>query len=199
MVNLWDERYASETYIYGVEPNDWFVEKLHIMKTGKLLLPGEGEGRNAIWAASIGWNVTAFDQSPEAMKKAMHLASEKNVQINYMVKDLRCFRAEENSFDAIGLIYVHMPPEYRSKVHNELIRLLKPGGCFILESFSKAQLSNDSGGPKDINLLYDTDELKEDFKSLKILEFYNICIRLEEGKLHHGIADVIRLFARKPF
>lgn len=199
MVNMWDQRYASEAYIYGIEPNDWFVEKLHIMKTGKLLLPGEGEGRNAVWAASMGWDVTAFDQSPEGMKKAMNLATEKEVEINYHVKDIRCFRGEENSFDAIGLIYVHMPPEYRSKVHHELISFLKPGGCLIMEAFSKAQLSNNSGGPKDVNLLYDPNELREDFKSLKLLEFHNIRIHLEEGQLHQGIADVIRIFARKPY
>lgn len=199
MVQMWDQRYASEAYIYGTEPNDWFAEKLNIMKPGKLLLPGEGEGRNAVWAASAGWDVTAFDQSPEAMKKATQLATEKEVKINYLVKDIRCFRAEENTFDAIGLIYVHMPSEYRAKVHEELIKMIKPGGCMIFEAFSKAQLANNSGGPKDINLLYDPSEVREDFKSLKILEFQDIRIHLEEGQLHHGIAEVIRLFARKPF
>jgi SAM-dependent methyltransferase len=198
MVNSWDQRYASETYIYGIEPNDWFAEKLNIMKTGRLLLPGEGEGRNAVWAASIGWDVTAVDQSPEGQRKALQLATDKDVTINYQVKDIRCFRNHENSFDAIGLIYLHMPAEYRRKVHHELINMLKPGGCLILEAFSKEQFELNSGGPKDLNLLYDPDEIKEDFKSLRVLEFHNIRIHLEEGELHQGIADVIRLFARKP-
>lgn len=197
MENTWDQRYATEAYIYGTEPNDWFAEKLKIMKSGRLLLPAEGEGRNAVWAAQHGWQVKAFDQSNEAEIKARRLAAEKQVEINYLVKDLRSFRGEEGSFDAIGLIYVHMPPAYRQDVHSELIKLLRPGGSLILEAFAKAQLPNKSGGPKNIDLLYDPTELKSDFKSMKMLEFYHAKINLDEGPLHHGVAEVIRLFARK--
>ncbi|MGE5383109.1 MAG: class I SAM-dependent methyltransferase [Omnitrophica WOR_2 bacterium] len=197
MENLWDQRYATDDYIYGTEPNDWFVEKLKILKPGKILLPAEGEGRNAAWAAAQGWQVTAFDQSPEAKTKAMRLAADKNVEFNYLVKDLRCFRGEESTFDAIGLIYVHMPSDFRLQVHTELLRLLKPGGCIILEAFSKTQMENTSGGPKNADLLYDAEDLKIDFMQLRMLEFHTIRLHLEEGKLHHGIADVIRLFGRK--
>lgn len=197
MENLWDQRYATDDYIYGTEPNDWFVEKLKILKPGKILLPAEGEGRNAAWAAAQGWQVTAFDQSPEAKTKAMRLANDKNVEFNYLVKDIRCFRGEENYFDAIGLIYVHMPSDFRLQVHTELLRMLKPGGCIILEAFSKTQMENTSGGPKNPDLLYDAEELKVDFMPLRMLEFHTIRLHLEEGKLHHGIADVIRLFGRK--
>ena len=198
MENLWDQRYASDNYIYGTRPNDWFVEKLRIMKVGKLLLPAEGEGRNAVWAAEQGWNVTAYDQSYEGRTKALRLAADRGVDINYLIKDLRCFRGEENSYDVIALIYVHMPAEFRTKVHTELVRLLKPGGCLILEAFSKAQMSNNSGGPKNLDMLYSTSELKSDFDDLKILELHDVRIHLEEGSLHTGLANVIRIFARKP-
>lgn len=197
MVNLWDERYASETYIYGTNPNDWFVEKLKIMKQGKLLLPAEGEGRNAVWAAAQGWQVTAFDQSHEGKAKAIRLAEERGVTIDYLIKDLRCFRGEVEVYDVIAMIYVHMPPEFRESVHAEMIKMLKPGGCLILEAFSKAQLPNTSGGPKNEELLYDPEVLKKDFQSMKILEYHNVRVHLEEGQHHQGIADVIRLFARK--
>lgn len=199
MENLWDQRYAAEAYVYGREPNDWFVEKLKILKPGKLLLPAEGEGRNAVWAALQGWQVTAFDQSFEAKSKALKLAEEKgaNTGIDYLVKDLRCFRCEENYFDVLALIYVHMPSDFRSKVHTELLKMVRPGGCVILEAFSKDQITNSSGGPQNLDLLYDANEIKEDFKALKLLEFHNIKIHLEEGELHHGIANVIRLFGRK--
>jgi len=198
MVNQWDERYASEAYYYGTEPNDWFVEKMGILKIGKLLLPAEGEGRNAIWAAQQGWDVTAFDQSFEGREKALRLAKANNVTINYTLKDLRCFRAEPETFDTIALIFVHMPDSFRAKVHNDLVKMLKPGGTLILEAFSKAQLPNNSGGPKDISMLYSQEELKSDFSGLKILEFQDVRVHLEEGKSHKGIADVIRIFARKP-
>jgi SAM-dependent methyltransferase len=197
MENLWDQRYATDTYIYGTEPNDWFVEKLKILKPGKLLLPGEGEGRNAVWASDQGWDVTAFDQSYEAKAKAMKLAAEKQVPLEYHVKDLRCFRGEEAQYDAIGLIYVHMPPDYRQKVHHEFVKMLKPGGCLIFQAFSKAQLPNKSGGPKDLELLYNEEELRSDFKELRLLEFHNVRLHIEEGTHHKGVAEILRLFARK--
>lgn len=197
MVDQWDQRYAAEGYVYGTEPNEWFVEKLKIFKPGKLLLPAEGEGRNAVWAAVNGWQVVAFDQSPEAKTKALKLAHDHNVDFEYHVKDLRCYRNEPESFDAIALIYVHMPSHFRTRVHIELIKLLKPGGCLILEAFTKGQLFHKSGGPKDLDMLYDPQDLKNDFAALKILEFHNIKLHLEEGESHKGIADVVRIFARK--
>lgn len=197
MENTWDERYATGEYIYGTEPNSWFADKLKIMKAGRLLLPAEGEGRNAVWAAQHGWKVSAFDQSMEARNKALRLADDRNVEISYRVHDLRDYSAYEEGFDAIALIYVHMPPGYRAEVHAALARLLKPGGSLILEAFTKAQLPNKSGGPKNINLLYDPAELKSDFKAMKMLEFYHAKINLSEGPLHQGIAEVIRLFVRK--
>lgn len=197
MADQWDQKYAAEGYVYGTEPNDWFVEKLKIFKPGKLLLPAEGEGRNAVWAAVNGWKVVAFDQSFEAKAKALKLAEDHNVGFEYYVKDLRCYRNEPESFDAIALIYVHMPSSFRTKVHNELVKLLKPGGCLILEAFTKGQLNHKSGGPKDLDMLYDPQDLKNDFATLKILEFHNIKLHLEEGESHKGIADVVRVFARK--
>jgi SAM-dependent methyltransferase len=197
MVDIWDQRYAVENYVYGKEPNEWFVEKLKIFKPGKLLLPAEGEGRNAVWAASNGWNVTAFDHSTEAKAKALKLAVDRGVKFEYLIKDLRCFRAEEHSFDAIGLIYVHMPSSFRKDVHEDLIKLLKPGGCLVFEAFTKSQLNHKSGGPSDPDMLYEPEEIREDFNALKILEFHSIKLHLHEGELHKGIADVVRIFARK--
>ncbi len=199
MTQQWEQRYSAEEYIYGVLPNEWFEEKLKIMKPGRILLPGEGEGRNAVWAAEQGWEVTAFDQSYEARSKALKLAQENNVEIDYLIKDIRCYRDESEKFDVIAMIYLHMPSEYRANVHKEIISLLKPGGCFILEAFSKAQISKKSGGPKDLDMLYSAEELKSDFSDLKIMEFYEVKVHLEEGEFHKGHAEVIRIFARKPF
>lgn len=198
MAHQWDQRYSAEEYLFGVLPNEWFEEKLKIMRPGKILLPGEGEGRNAVWAATQGWQVTAFDQSYEAKSKALKLASENEVELKYLVKDLRCFREEEGSYDVIALIYVHMPSEYRTKVHNDLLKMLKPGGCLIFEAFSKSQISMNSGGPKDIDMLYSPEDLKSDFSEMKIMEFYDIKVHLAEGELHKGHAEIIRIFARKP-
>ncbi len=198
MKEHWDERYAAEEYIYGTHPNAWFAEKLSGINKGKLLLPAEGEGRNAVFAASIGWDVSAFDQSEEGRKKALKLATENSVAINYTIADLTTFNCPDTSFDAIALIFVHMPVEIRQLVHQNLIKCLKPGGYLILEAFTKKQIQNSSGGPKTELLLYERDYLLHDFSELEIIDFDETTTVLNEGPLHQGEAFVLRLYARKP-
>ena len=113
MKQFWDERYSSKAYAYGTEPNAFFKEKLSIIPPGKLLLPAEGEGRNAVFAAMQGWEVTAFDQSKEGKRKALLLAGEKGVKLDYLVGTLEDMAFEAESFDAIGLVYAHFPAELK--------------------------------------------------------------------------------------
>ena len=136
MKNFWDERYAENEMVYGYKPNRFLEEQLDDLSTGKILLPAEGEGRNAIYAATKGWQVTAFDFSAVAQQKALQWAEKNNVGINYKVSDMLQYNAEPNSFDVIALIYVHMKPEVRSAFHQKVITWLKPGGKLILEAFN---------------------------------------------------------------
>ncbi len=198
MKEHWDERYSAETYIYGTFPNAWFADKLDELTPGKLLLPAEGEGRNAVYAAMKGWEVTAFDQSVEGQKKALKLAAEKEINIEYLIHDLNEFDDKEEHFDAIALIFVHMPVEIRTTVHQKLLKSLKPGGHLILEAFTKSQIKNNTGGPRTEELLYECEQIKQDFISLELIERAELTVHLDEGPLHQGEANVIRLFARKP-
>lgn len=198
MKEHWDERYSAEEYIYGTHPNAWFAEKLSVMSPEKLLLPAEGEGRNAVYAATLGWDVSAFDQSEEGRKKALKLAADKGVSINYSIDNLTTFNCHEACFDAIALIFVHMPVEIRQMVHQNLIKCLKPGGYLILEAFTKKQIQNTSGGPRTELLLYERDYLQNDFSELEIIDFDETTTMLNEGPLHQGEAYVLRLLARKP-
>lgn len=197
MKEQWNERYAASEYIYGISPNRWFAEKLSLLQPGKLLLPAEGEGRNAVYAAKEGWEVFAFDQSEEGQKKAIKLALAQNVRINYSLGDLVEFEPPQNNYDAVALIFVHMPVEIREVVHRKLIEKLKPGGYLILEAFTKKQLQNTSGGPRSESLLYERKLIADDFKDLNILEFEETITSLDEGPLHRGEAFVIRLLAQK--
>lgn len=197
MKEQWDERYAASEYIYGISPNRWFAEKLTQLKPGLLLLPAEGEGRNAVYAAKKGWEVLAFDQSEEGRKKALKLALEHNVLFGYNLGDLTEFEPPHSFYDAVALIFVHMPVDIRQDVHRKLIEKLKPGGYLILEAFTKKQLQNTSGGPRNEALLYERDLLASDFKELDFIEFEETTIHLDEGPLHQGEAFVIRLLARK--
>lgn len=196
-MNIWDERYGGQDYIYGTQPNEFFREELQKIPPGIILLPAEGEGRNAVYAASINWQVHAVDSSIEGQKKAFRLADRNNVQINYVVADLSDFNLPEEKFDVVALIYTHLPETIRKSIHTKLIYSLKVGGILILEAFSKEQLQYTSGGPKTMELLYTPEMIKEDFQTLQFIKFENIITTLSEGDYHKGTAHVIRLVGEK--
>lgn len=197
MRNFWDERYSDSEYAYGEKPNVFFESELKKLPVGKILLPAEGEGRNAVFAARLGWDVKAFDLSIEGKKKAELLASKYGVSINYQINSFQNILLEENSFECIALVFAHLPKEIREKVHNKLIKSLAPGGTIILESFSKKQISNNTGGPRNIEMLYSKNELEKDFSDLSFINITEIDAELAEGKFHNGIASLIRLVGKK--
>lgn len=194
---FWNERYSVPHYVYGKEPNKYFKEELQKLTAGKLLLPGEGEGRNAVYAAKCGLNVFANDFSEQAQEKALKLAKESGVEINYQVFPVDEAEYPNNEFDAAALIFVHFPSAKREKAHKAVIRSLKPGGVLIIEAFSKKQINNSSGGPKDEDALYRLEDFQEDFKAMRIEQLEEIHTELREGAFHTGPADVIRFRAVK--
>jgi len=196
MREIWNERYASPDFIYGTEPNEFFKEQILKLSPGKLLLPGEGEGRNAVYAASLGWQVDAFDYSEQAVGKAHTLAKQKNVNIHYALSSFEDYRYPVKHYDAAGLIYIHMPPDIRQSIHRKIIRSLKPGGIIMLEAFHKEQINYTTGGPKDIDMLYSENEVAEDFKELNIVSLGKMKTPLQEGILHAGHAVVIRFVGK---
>lgn len=198
MQNQWDERYAGQEYVYGTQPNIFLKEKLSLLKPGRILFPAEGEGRNAVYAAKQGWETYAFDQSIEAKKKAVQLAENNNVSINYSVLSFEDWNPESEKYDCIALIFVHLPEELRKQVHTCAFKALKPGGLLILEAFTVNQLTRASGGPKTTDLLFTQDQLESDFSNLAQLKISETQVQLDEGSLHRGIAEVIRLTGYKP-
>lgn len=133
MDKKWNERYGEEDYAYGETPNVFFKEKIKELKTGKILLPAEGEGRNAVFAAKLGWSVFAFDQSEEGKKKAMKLAKKNGVTIDYQVGDLGAVNFPQEEFDVIGLIYAHFPANLKSAYHKILDGYLKKEALWFLK------------------------------------------------------------------
>lgn len=193
----WDERYNRKEYVYGSTPNVFFENQLTDLKPGVILLPCEGEGRNALFAAQSNWNVVAFDSSEVGKNKAMALATQNNVSYDYQILDVNEANFEPESFDVIALIYAHFKPQLRSKFHATIQRWLKPGGKIILEAFNPEQLNYNSGGPKDLDMLYSTDKLSKDFEGMKIELIETSTIVLDEGAFHQGDAAVIRFVAQK--
>jgi len=192
MKNFWNERYSEKDYAYGEAPNVFFAEQITSLQVGNLILPAEGEGRNAVFAASLGWKVNAFDTSDAAKLKATLLAGKKGVTIEYTVDDAVSIFYPDNSADVVAFIFAHFPPSVRKQIHQKAIHWLKPGGKIILEAFNPNQLNNHSGGPKEISMLYTEEMIKNDFEGLEIEILHSVRTRLNEGKYHEGIADVIQ-------
>lgn len=197
MKEFWNERYGQEKYAYGLLPNEFFKNQLSLLPSGSMLLPAEGEGRNAVYAALEGWDVEAFDFSDAAIKKALHLAIQNKVTINYQTSTFQDFKVKLGHYDAVGLIYVHMPSDQRSIFHQKMISSLRPGGKIILETFEKRQLGLLSGGPKSLDMLYSIEELEHDFASMKIEQLAYESTNLDEGSYHSGLAKVVRMVATK--
>jgi len=193
----WNSRYIAEEYIYGMSPNKYLESFLEGRQPGRILLPAEGEGRNSVFAASVGWQADAFDQSEAGRDKAIRLASSKNCSINYSISSLEDWDPKGVTYDCIALIFVHLVPGIRKTIHQKMISALKPGGILLLEAFTKKQMPRTSGGPKNLELLFDAEDLQSDFAKLETVEFNETQVVLDEGPLHQGLADVVRLIARK--
>jgi cyclopropane fatty-acyl-phospholipid synthase-like methyltransferase len=197
MSNFWNERYSDSEYVYGEEPNVFYAEQLSQIKPGFIIMPCEGEGRNAIYAALNGWKVNAFDLSEAGKIKANKLAHKKGVEIEYTIDDAVEITFPENTSDVVAFIYAHFPPAIRKTIHRNAINWLKPGGKIILEAFNLNQLQNSSGGPKEVGMLYTEDIVRDDFEGMKIEIIQTAQIFLQEGKFHEGKADVIRFIGVK--
>jgi hypothetical protein len=197
MKDFWNQRYNREDFVYGITPNAFFKQFIDTNKPGKLLLPADGEGRNGVYAALNGWEVDAFDYSKEAKKKALKLADKHAVQLNYTVEDFESVTLPENHYNAVALIYAHMPSDIRRNIHRKIIKSLKTGGMLILEAFSKEQMNYSSGGPRNIDMLYNPEDIKRDFEHLDITYLEQMTIHLDEGEHHQGEGNVIRMIAKK--
>ncbi|MAG88930.1 class I SAM-dependent methyltransferase [Zunongwangia profunda] len=196
MIDFWNKRYIEEAFSYGIFPNVFFKQELDKLMPKSVLLPAEGEGRNAVYALRKGWDVTAFDFSSQAKKKAVRLAKSQRVRINYDVASVLDFNTDKK-FDVLGLCYAHFPASIRARANQHLLQFLKPNGLVIFEAFSKAQSDKSSGGPKSEEMLYSIEEVKEEFKGLAFDVLEETEIVLKEGIYHQGEASVIRFLGSK--
>ena len=198
MKEFWDTRYETDEFVYGRAPNRFLSGELLKLKPGRLLLPGEGEGRNAIFAAELGWQVDAMDQSRTGAKKALQWARDNSLNINYQVSPIETFAFKREYYDAVALVFVHLPPPLRTGIHAKLVEALKPGGRMIVEAFHLSQLGRSTGGPQTSAMLYDAALLRSDFKSLDLILLREEETELDEGVYHRGKARVVRLIGIKP-
>ena len=200
-MNRWDERYAAEDYAYGTEPNDFLAAHAHKLPAGRILCLAEGEGRNAVFLASQGYDVTAVDQSSVGMGKARRLAEQKGVTIETIVSDLAEFPIEPGSWDGIVSISAHVPGAVRRALHRRVVRGLKPGGVFLLEAYTPRQLETagkGGPGPEQRERFMTLADLHEELDGLDFEIARETERVVNEGKYHSGPGAVVQILARKP-
>ena len=171
MKEKWNNRFNTEEYVFGKEPNEFFKNEIDKLKPGKVLFIAAGEGRNAVYAAKQGWEVDAIDYSEIAKQKALKLAEENNVKINYKIVDVFQYNFPQNYYDLIVNIHFHCNEDIRDEFNKKLITSLKPEGKIILQVFDKEQIKMNSGGPKDVTLLYSLEDIVNGFFDLEFEYF----------------------------
>ena len=195
-MSMWDEQYTSDDFVYGSVPNSFLASNAKIL-TGPVLSLAEGEGRNAVFLASLGLDVLAVDGSEAGLDKANKLASSRDLSIRTEVADLATYEPPENSFGSVVSISAHLPSLIRKRLHRLVERCLKPGGIMLLEAYTLAQLARNTGGPKDPDLLMACRELETEFPNFELILSREIERKVIEGKFHTGLASVVQFIARK--
>lgn len=193
---FWNTHYSANEYAYGTEPND-FLKEQTFPSNGKILCLAEGEGRNSVYLAKQGYDVTGVDFSVAGIEKINRLAEENGVEVTTICADLAEFDCGENNWDGIVLIFAHLPVAVREKVHHQLYNALKPGGKLVLEAYRLAQLEYQTGGPKSLDLLYSKELLATDFNLFRKLSIEEKTRDVHEGKYHFGTAAVVQVVGVK--
>jgi len=193
-MNFWDQRFAEPGYKYGIEPNAFLREQAaRLAPASRVLVPGDGEGRNGVWLAEQGHSVTSVDYSSVGLQKAQALAASRGVALVTELADLADWGPAAGTLDAVVLVYTHLPSVIRQPAHRRLAQGLHAGGWMLLESFHPEQLAHSSGGPRDVDMLYTPALLDADFAGLLRCELsWHGEIQLAEGPGHQGLAHVTR-------
>jgi len=194
----WDERYSEPSFVYGTAPNEFLVSMADRIPQGKILSLAEGEGRNAVYLASLGYQVTGVDGSEVGLAKARQLADERGVAITTIHADLGEFVIEPEQWYGIIACYCHVPSAIRIPLHQAAVRGLKPGGVFVLEAFSKEQLAYGTGGPQELDMLMSLDELLVELAGLEFIHTVQMEREVREGSRHTGLASVVQVMGIKP-
>lgn len=195
---MWDERFSEPGYAYGTDPNEFLVSVADRIPEGRVLCLAEGEGRNAVFLASRGHEVTAVDTSRVGLAKAQALANRRGVQIETVHTDLGEFEIEPGAFMGIVSIFCHLPPPVRAALHERCLRGLAPGGAFVLEGFAPRQLELGTGGPRSRELLMELGIIRQELPGLRYEVARELERRLDEGRYHCGTAAVVQILALKP-
>ncbi len=194
----WEQRYGALEYFYGTDPNDLLRQRCDSIRLcGTVLCLAEGEGRNAVFLAGQGYQVTAVDQSVAGLAKAERLAAQRGVSIVTALADLADYPMGSACWDGIVSIWCHLPRGLRADVHRRAIEALTPGGVFLLETYTPAQLAHHTGGPRSADLLPTLEQLQGELVGLELVHAVECERMVHEGSGHDGLSAVVQIVAIK--
>lgn len=197
-MNVWNKRYESESYVYGTAPNVFLKEIQPLLPvSGKVLSIAEGEGRNAVFLAKQGLDVIAWDFAESGLDKVSRLAKNQGVQVHTELVDLADVTWQQNQWDEVVCIFGHFPGEIRKNTLKGINQAVKPGGYFVAEVYSHYQLPYQSGGPKELDFLYQPENFLAEFSDWRIIHFFFGEVTRNEGELHNGLSHVIQFVGQK--
>jgi len=194
----WDECYSEPGFAHGIAPNEFLVSVVDRIPQGRILSLAEGEGKNAVYLASLGYEVTGVDGSIVGLRKAVELATDRGVSITTIHANLALFEIETEQWEGIIACYCHVPSAIRIPLHHAAVRGLKSGGVFVLEAFSKEQFIYDTDGPHSLDMLMKLDDLKLELAGLEFAHAVQIVREAREGSRHAGLVSVIQIVGVKP-
>jgi len=199
-VARWNSRFSGDEYHFGTAPNAFLASQAQRLRAGmRALSVADGEGRNSVWLARHGLEVTAFDVSPVGVEKAKRLAQDAGVKIDYRVANINDWKWDESVYDVVVAIFIQFAnPAERARIFAGIMRSLAPGGLVILQGYGPKQLEYKTGGPPILEHLYTGALLREQFAALEILHLAEHDDVIHEGKGHDGMSALVDLVARKP-
>jgi SAM-dependent methyltransferase len=196
---MWDERYSSDGYVYGREPNDFLKSMVPAIPVGgRVLCLADGEGRNGVFLSTLGFEVTTIDQSQRGVDKARRFASDSGVELDASVGDLAVTDLGEQQWDTIVSIFAHMPPDVRVGLHARVVQALKPGGLFVLEAYTPSQVGRGTGGPPVPELTMTLEGLRSELDGLTEEHGVEFVRPVVEGAGHTGDGAVVQYVGRRP-
>ncbi len=194
---MWNDTYDTEHYVYGTEPNDFLREHVNHLPKGKVLCLAEGEGRNAVFLAKLGYEVTAVDLSHVGLQKAERLAEENQVEIETVCADLAQFDLGEEAWNGVVSIFCHLPADLRADVYHRVQMALKPNGVFLVEGYTPLQLSYKTGGPPVAEMMVSQSVLEQELPQMEFLHLTELERSIVEGTNHTGLGHVAQAVAVK--
>jgi len=197
---VWDERYSRPGFMFGTDPAAFLVaQKKYLIRGQSALAVADGEGRNSVYLAERGLEVTAIDSSEVGLDKARGLAAARSARVDYQLADLKTFDWGTRQYDLVVAIFIQFAgPDFRAEIFAGLKAALKQGGVLLLHGYTPKQIEFGTGGPPSAANMYDETMLQTTFDDLEILDLRAYEKVIDEGPGHSGRSALIDMVARKP-